>query len=124
MKELNAGGGTNMLDAVLESAKNLNEESAKYPDYASAFYFVGDGEDTCGNSENVREFLKTNDEEQGFGKHMQSAILLGSEAERQKLADIFGDEHTNVVPELDQLIERSMEKVSEDIEEYLKSITR
>ena len=124
MKELNAQGGTNMLDAIKESAKNLNEEARKYPDYASAFYFVGDGEDTNGNSESVREFLKTNDDEHGFGNHMQSAILLGSEAERQKLADVFGDENTNVVPELDQLIEISMEKFDEDLEEYLKSVAR
>ena len=124
MEKVRASGGTNMLDAVQEAASELNQEAAEYPDYASAFYFVGDGEDTEGNSDNVRQFLHmSEDEEQGFGEHMLSAILLGEESERQTLADIFGDEHTTVVPKLEDLIEQSMLKFDEDLEDYLRTKT-
>ena len=49
---------------------------------------------------------------------MYSAILLGNEAERKELAEIFGDEHTNVAPDFDELIEKSMDKFDEDLEDY------
>ena len=124
MQRLTTQGGTNMLDGIQKSANDLNKEVAQYPDYASAFYFVGDGGDTRGNAANIRRFLSVNDSEHGFGEHMYSAILLGNEAQRQELAAIFGDEHTNVAPNFDLLIERSMEKFDDDLEEYLRTKTQ
>jgi hypothetical protein len=124
MQNLTTQGGTNMLDGIKKSATELNKEVAEFPDYASAFYFVGDGGDTCGNETNIKKFLSINEKERGFGEHMYSAILLGDESQRRVLAEIFGDEHTNVAPDFDELIEKSMDKFDEDLEEYLKTKTQ
>ena len=121
MQKLTTQGGTNMLDGIKKAAGELNKEVEEYPDYASAFYFVGDGGDTYGNATNIRNFLSINETERGFGEHMYSAILLGNESQRRELAEIFGDEHTNVAPDFDELIEKSMDKFDEDLEEYLKT---
>lgn len=123
MTAMRVQGGTNMLDAVKKAAQDLNEETFEYPDHASAFYFIGDGEDTCGNSEKVKEFLKINDEEHGFGGHMRSAIMLGTESQRQTLGRIFGDEHTTVAPNFDTLVEQSMLQFDDDISSYLEGKT-
>lgn len=123
MKSVEAHGGTNMLAAVQAASRQLTDETRDYPDYASAMYFIGDGEDTCGNTANVREFLKTTDEEQGFGHHLLSAIFLGNERQRSTLADIFGDDKTVVAPDLESLIEQSMLKFDDDLEEYLRNKT-
>ena len=101
----------------------LNEEVENYPDYASALYFVGDGADTCGNSTNIKRFLGINEAEYGFGEHMYSAILLGDERQRRELSDIFGDDHTTVAPNFETLIEQSMDKFEQDLEEYLRDKT-
>lgn len=124
MQKLATQGGTNMLDGIKKAASELNKQVEEYPDYASAFYFVGDGGDTHGNAANITEFLQMNESEHGFGEHMYSAILLGNESQRGELAKIFGDEHTNVVPDFDELIEKSMDKFDEDLEEYLKTKTK
>lgn len=124
MQKLVTKGGTNMLDGIKKAAQELNEQAEDYPDHASAFYFVGDGGDTYGNSSNITNFLQINETERGFGEHMYSAILLGGESQRQELAAIFGDDHTNVAPNFDELIERSMEKFDDDLEEYLKTKVR
>lgn len=52
---------------------------------------------------------------------MYSAILLGNESQRRELAEIFGDEHTSVAPDFDELIEKSMDKFDGDLEEYLRN---
>ncbi|HCC74011.1 MAG TPA: hypothetical protein DEP92_04360, partial [Candidatus Komeilibacteria bacterium] len=124
MQRLTTQGGTNMLDGIKKAASELNKQVEEYPDYASAFYFVGDGEDTNGNAANITKFLQMNGSEHGFGEHMYSAILLGNEFQRRELAEIFGDEHTNVAPDFDELIEKSMDKFDEDLEEYLKTKTQ
>ena len=124
MQRLTTQGGTNMLDGIKKAASELNKQVEEYPDYASAFYFVGDGEDTHGNAANITKFLQMNGSEHGFGEHMYSAILLGNEFQRRELAEIFGDEHTNVAPDFDELIEKSMDKFDEDLEEYLKTKTQ
>lgn len=121
MKKVSSGGGTNMLSGVKEAAKALNEESWEYPDYASAMYFMGDGEDTCGNSANVGKFMANNDDETGFGEHMHKAIFMGNEAQRQVLANIFGDDHTTVAGDIDELVEESMVAFDEDITFYLEN---
>ncbi len=123
MNNVTALGGTNMLDSVKKAAADLNRETHDFPDYASAFYFVGDGEDTCGNSGNVSSFLQTNDAERGFGDHMRSAIMLGTESQKAILANIFGEEHTTVAPDLDSLIEESMLRFNDDIEAYMNMKT-
>ncbi len=121
MQRLATQGGTNMLDGIKKTASELNKQTEEYPDYASAFYFVGDGGDTHGNAANIKRFLQINESEHGFGEHMYSAILLGTEAQRRELAEIFGDEHTNVAPDFDELIEKSMDKFNDDLEDYLKA---
>jgi len=118
MERLQTQGGTNMLDGIQRAADDLNEEAINSPDYASAFYFIGDGGDTCGNTENIKKFLATNDSVHGFGEHMYSAILLGNESQRSELAAVFGDEHTNVAPEFESLVEQSMNRFEDDIENY------
>lgn len=123
MQQVKTAGGTNMLTAVQKAAHDLNEETFQYPDYASAFYFLGDGGDTCGNSKNVKEFMECNDTERGFGEHMKSAIFLGNEAQRQVLAAIFGDENTTVAPDFEELVRQSMEKFGGDIEFYMRNKT-
>lgn len=123
MESLQAEGGTDMLPAIQKAAEDLNMETFEYPDYASALYFVGDGGDTSGNAERIKEFLKLADSERGFGEHMLSAIMLGDESQRRELAAIFGDEHTTVAPDFESLIEQSMYKFDEDIEDYLRDKT-
>ncbi|OGK19707.1 hypothetical protein A3D80_01865 [Candidatus Roizmanbacteria bacterium RIFCSPHIGHO2_02_FULL_40_13b] len=123
MQALHTQGGTNMLPAIQKAAADLNREMLEYPDYASAFYFIGDGEDTQGNSQQISEFLRLREEERGFGGHMVSAIMLGDEPQRIELAKIFGDENTTVAPNFDTLIEQSMYKFDEDIEAYLADKT-
>lgn len=121
MQKISAQGGTNMLDGIKKAAEELNEQVAEFPDYASAFYFVGDGGDTCGNAANIKNFLQINESERGFGEHMYSAILVGDGSQRRELAEIFGDEHTNVASDFEELIEKSMDKFEDDMEEYLKT---
>jgi uncharacterized protein YegL len=124
MQRLVTQGGTNMLDGIKKAASELNKQVEEFPDYASAFYFVGDGGDTYGNAANIKRFLQINESERGFGEHMYSAILLGNETQRRELAEIFGDEHTNVAPDFDELIEKSMDKFDEDLGEYLGTRTK
>ncbi len=121
MQNLRPQGGTNMLDSIKKAASDLNEQTQEYPDYASAFYFIGDGEDTNGNSRNVKKFLEANEQVHGFGDHMRSAIMLGDQSQKQTLSQIFGEEHTTVAPDFESLIEQSMLLFNDDIEEYLKS---
>ncbi|MDP3771554.1 MAG: transglutaminase domain-containing protein, partial [bacterium] len=124
MQRLTTAGGTNMLDGIRKAAGDLTKEVEEFPDYASALYFVGDGGDTQGNATNIRNFLRINDAERGFGEHMYAATLLGDESQRQVLAEIFGDEHTSVAPDFDELIEKSMDRFDGDLDEYLKTKTQ
>jgi len=120
MQQLHTQGGTNMLPAIQKAAEDLSKETFEYPDYASAFYFVGDGADTSGNAQRIREFLRLSETDRGFGEHMLSAIMLGNESQRRALADIFGEDHTTVAPDFETLIEQSMHKFDEDISAYLR----
>lgn len=123
MQALRTQGGTNMLPAIEKAAADLNKETFEFPDYASSFYFIGDGQDTAGNSQTIKEFLRLTASEQGFGNHMLSAIMLGNESQKRELASIFGDKHTTVAPDFETLIEQSMYKFDEDIEVYLADKT-
>lgn len=122
MESLHTAGGTNMLPAIKKAAADLNKERKNYPDFASAFYFMGDGGDTHGNANNIRNFLQINETEKGFGRHMHSAILLGSAAERAALAEIFGEEHTAVAGNFDTLVETSMLQFEKDISNYTRTM--
>lgn len=123
MEKMQVSGGTNMLDALKRAAKDLNKETFEHSDYASALYFIGDGEDSNGNSERIKQFLKLADSERGFGEHLLSAILLGDERLRQQLSNIFGEDHTVVASNFESLIEKAMEQFDADIQEYLKNKT-
>lgn len=122
MTAIKEQGGTNMLDALKKASADLNEETFDYPDHVSAFYFLGDGGDTCGNKSNIQKFLAAEDKEHGFGEHMRSAVLLGNESERQALAELFGDANTTVAPDFETLVEQSMFKFADDIEGYAEKI--
>jgi hypothetical protein len=125
MKAIVAQGGTNMLDGVKKSGQDLNAEAEGFPDFVSAMYFVGDGDDTCGNSEKVKKYLQNVDAEHGgFGHHLLSAIMLGPESLRETLANIFGTEATAVAGNFEQLIEQCMLKFEDDILGYLDSMQR
>ncbi|MCA9351249.1 hypothetical protein KC929_00540 [Patescibacteria group bacterium] len=124
MTEINTQGGTDMLPALRKSAQELRDESYEYPDYASALYFVGDGGDSSGNSEKIKKFMSSEDEIHGFGEHMRSAIMIGSESQRSELAQLFGDEATTVASDLDALIEKSMDKFDADISFYMENKTK
>lgn len=106
-----------------KAAADLNRETFEYPDYASAFYFVGDGGDMYRNEQRIREFLRLSEAERGFGEHMLSAIMLGGQSQRRELANIFGDDHTTVASDFATLIEQGMYKFDEDIEAYLRDKT-
>lgn len=123
MSRVKTQGGTNMLPAVKRAAQDLNEAATDHPDFVSAMYFAGDGGDTCGNSGNITQFLKTNEEYGGFGQHMYSAVMLGDESQRRELANIFGDDHTRVAPDLDSLVEESMMSLEDDVEFYFRGKT-
>lgn len=123
MQALRTWGGTNILPAIQKAAEDLNRETFEFPDYASAFYFIGDGRDTVGNSERIEEFLSISEAEGGFGSHLLSAIMLGDEAQRRELVAIFGDDHTTVAPDFEALVEQSMYKFDEDMEAYLADKT-
>lgn len=120
MTHLKTAGGTDMLGAVKNAAEDLHAEMDDYPDYASAFYFVGDGDDTHGNANKVRQFLEADDRERGLGQVMRSAILLGEEKDRQALGAIFGNENTTVASTFEDLVEQSMYRFDEQIEQYLE----
>lgn len=126
MKALKTEGGTYILPALKHAAKALNEQSEEYPDYLSAMYFIGDGEDSHEDpthTTRIRRFVNNLSPENGFGPHLRSAIFLGNEQDRRQLADIFrdpnGNDHVTVCSNFDQLIELSMLKFDEDIQEYL-----
>ncbi len=122
MKSVNASGGTNMLDALKKTSEDLSKEKDNGDDFVSAFYFIGDGGDTCGHQDQIRKFLTVTDE-QGFGDHMKSAIFSGDESQKAVLANIFGEENTRAAEEPEDLIEESMIKFGEDIEGYLEGKT-
>ncbi len=122
MRNVGVSGGTNMLTALQQVGKGMDEEIDEYPDYLSALYFMGDGDDTCGNTDRIRRFLASNKEECAFGKHMKAAIMLGNENQRRILANIFGDENTSVAGDFETLVEKSMMRFDEDVESYLDSL--
>ena len=112
-----------MLDAVKSAAADLNDEKYQFPDYVSAFYLMGDGGDTCGNTARIKQFLELSDELTGFGHHIKSATLLGGKSEKAALAQIFGDENTTVAVNFEELVDQSMDKFDFDIENYTRNLT-
>ena len=68
--------------------------------------------------------MSSEDEIHGFGEHMRSAIMIGSESQRSELAQLFGDEATTVASDLDALIEKSMDKFDADISFYMENKTK
>ncbi len=122
MRGVTSEGGTNMFDALKTTAADLNEQKQGYEDHVSALYLIGDGGDTCGNKENIRRFLNADTDEEMFGDHLKSATLLGTENDRRVLSDLFGDDHTNVAGDFEELVEKSMVTFADDIEDYCKDL--
>lgn len=115
-------GGTNMFDAVRYAAQKLNRElSQRDDDPISAMYFLGDGDDSHGNGPRIRQFMETNNAQKGFGRHLRSAVFIGSESQRMTLANIFGDKNTVVASDLGNLVRRTMEKFDRDISFYVEN---
>jgi len=123
MKSVAVSGGTNMLPAIQAMGDALNAEQQDFPEHLTALYFMGDGDDTCGNSTMIKDFLTQRDTN-GFGDHIRSATLLGNEANRKLLAKIFGDENTHVANDFETLVEESMNQLATDIQEYIGPIAR
>ncbi len=121
MKGVVASPYTNIDEAVRGTAKDLNEEARAYPNYASAMYFVGDGQDSFGREAQIKAFLESDDREKGFGNHMRSAIMMGTESEKEVLANIFGEDNTAVALEFEPLITKWMEQFEDNIKDYLRN---
>jgi len=120
MEKVAVQGGTQMLEAVQQAAKDLDRETEDYPDYASAMYFLGDGADSSGRTPQISKFMQTKDAQKGFGEHMYSAVFLGNESQRSQLSQSFGEDHTVVASNFDELVEQSMLRFDEDISLYLE----
>ncbi len=115
-------GGTNMYEAIRYAAQKLNRElSQRDDDPISSMYFIGDGEDGCGNTGRIKQFLDTNDSQKGFGRHLRSAVFLGLESQRMILGGMFGDKNTVVAGDFATLVRRTMEKFDRDISFYVEN---
>lgn len=119
MKAIHTQGGTNMLDALKSAAQSLSEAVDGDREYASALYLLGDGGDTCGNQERIKRLVSPEGED-NTGEHMYAAMVLGSESDRQVLAQLFGNERTAVANSFEGQITISMEQFMRDIQGYLE----
>ena len=104
-----------LLEAVKQSARTLDAAQREYPDFASALYFIGDGDDTKNRASNIRNFLSTSKEFGGFGRHMRHAIMIGEDSQRRILAEIFGDDNTAVANSVNELAGAWMTQFARDV---------
>jgi hypothetical protein len=116
MQQMKAEGWTYMLPALQITREDIAEERRKFPHFASALTLVGDGGDTQGNTNTIRDFLS-----EGFvGTLPPSAVMMGGEAEKRILSEMFGEENTAVTPDFSQVIEVSMEQFQQKLVTYLR----
>jgi hypothetical protein len=76
---------------------------------------IGDGADTSGNNDRIKEFVET-----GFGNTIVSAVMMGDESQKQVLAHLFGEDNTSVASTFDELMSTSMEQFQNNVRVYLK----
>jgi uncharacterized protein YegL len=103
MERTMADGGTDMGKAVWEANHKLNIEKATHEDYLSALYLMSDGE-TQGTlaGQQLRRFIAG---EQAFwgewwGDHLKRAFMLGPRTHKAVLAQYFGEENADAVPDM------------------------
>ncbi len=120
-----ARGGTDMGKAVWDANKKLNDAKADHPDYLSALYTISDG-DTSGAlaGENLRRFLHGQQEFWGewWGDHIKGGFLLGPKSQKAILAQYFGEDDSEAVPNLEDLIEKVMERFDEDVQNFIDNL--
>lgn len=125
METTMARGGTDMGKAVWDANKKLNEAKLKHPDYLSSLYTISDGE-TGGElaGENLRRFLEGEQEFWGewWGDHMKCGFMLGEENQKAILAKYFGENNSEAVPEISELIEKVMNRFDEDVQEFIDNL--
>jgi hypothetical protein len=120
MNAMKASGGTNILEAVRNASGDLHQELEKYKNYVTAVQYIGDGGDTYGNYANIQEYMNLTDSDDpdiGFGNHLFSATMLGTEDQRSQLAELFrnrrtGDDRTTVASNFPELFQQSVVKFS------------
>ncbi|MBI4835993.1 MAG: hypothetical protein HY817_01920 [Candidatus Abawacabacteria bacterium] len=122
MQHVYTNGGTEMLPAIGQVAEDLNAQKEQYPEYASAFYFMGDGGDSSGNGPRIRRMLTDARSPWGMEDHMVSAIMLGNQSQFRVLADIFGDDNTTVAPSFNELFRATMENFDQQMEAYIRKM--
>ncbi|MEK7547476.1 MAG: vWA domain-containing protein, partial [Patescibacteria group bacterium] len=120
-----ARGGTDMGKAVWEANKKLNEEKLAHPEYLSALYTISDGE-TGGElaGERLRRFMDGQESFWGewWGQHMKCGFMLGPEHTRGVLAQYFGDDNAEAVPDIRDLIEKVMNRFDEDVQDFIRNL--
>lgn len=119
-----ARGGTDMGGAVWQANHSLNAELRRLQDrYMSSVQVFSDG-DTGGQlqGEHLRAFIAGQQAAFGeyWGKHLKSAYFLGPESQKAILAQYFGDENSEAVPDMDELIGRSMKRFDRDSRFFCK----
>lgn len=129
MRVMRTQGGTDILPALQYCAAGLNQQVAEYPDYMSAFYFIGDGEDSRSDPRfggdpryylKIKRFVSNLNPQNGFGEHdVKRAIFMGSEQEKKQLSNIFGEENTSVCADFDQLVDMFLDGLAVDVQTYM-----
>ncbi len=108
--------------ALEKASRDMDEFKKENPDYLSAMYFMGDGGDSFDNSDKIRAFMSNVDSTRGFGDHLQRAVLLGDESERESLSDLFGEANTTVAPDFEALVASMMKSCGKDVQRYMKRL--
>lgn len=120
-----ARGGTDMGRAVWDANKKLNDEKVDHPDYLSALYTISDGEtsgELAGTS--LQQFLSGQQEFWGewWGEHMKCGFMLGPESQKSVLAQYFGEDDSESVPQIEELIEKVMTRFNEDVQNFIDNL--
>ena len=127
METTMARGGTDMGKAVWEANKKLNEAKLKHPNYLSALYTISDGE-TGGElaGERLKRFLDGQESfwEEWWGQHMKCGFMLGAESQKATLAQYFGEDNAEAVPDMRDLIEKVMNRFDQDSQGFIDSLPK
>jgi hypothetical protein len=113
-----------MGKAVLEGNRMLNAALKKFgKGFLSAMYLFSDGA-TQGalSGDRLRRFLDGVESYCGewWGKHMKKGYLLGPKEQKAVLEQYFGEKDSDAVPEMEELIEKSMIGLARDMAFFKK----
>lgn len=125
MEATMARGGTDMGKAVWDANKRLNEAKSDHPDYLSSLYTISDGE--TGGELSGDALTKFLDGQQSFwgewwGDHMKCGFLLGDPSQKAILGKYFGEDNAEAVPNLNELIEKVMNRFDEDVQGFIDDL--